>query len=319
MPNDDLLHRGTTIGIVGVGHVGLAAAFALFHSRLASDIVLVDVDRKRAEGEAADLMHGQALVGRVGVRAGSFDDLATANIVIVTAGVGQRPGETRLDLLQRNVDVFREVTAQLDRVCPHATIVVATNPVDLMTMATQTLSSRPAHHVIGTGTMLDTARLRALVGERYGVDPQSVHGYVLGEHGDSEFTAWSTVSIGGSLLRDATVLGVPWDDDAMTELETSVRRAAYRIIEAKGYTNWAIGLVIEELVETIVGDRRSIQPVSVRLTGEYGIGGVCLSIPCRIGANGVETTVTPELTATERDSLRHSAEVLAQGWSSVIA
>lgn len=303
---------GTTIGVVGVGNVGVAAAFAMFRSRLASEIVLVDLDAERARGEAADLMHGQALVGRVGVRAGGYDDLAAARLVVVTAGVGQRPGETRLDLLQRNVEVFRSVAGELDRHCPEAIVIVATNPVDLLTDVLQQLSSRPAERIIGTGTSLDTSRLRALVGERYAVDPQSVHGYVLGEHGDSEFVAWSTVTLGGAPLVDATVLGVAWDAEAMHELEDRVRHAAYEIIAAKGYTNWAIGLVIEELAETVLGDRRSIQPVTVRLRGEYGVDGVCLSIPCRLGSRGVERTITPPLTDDETAKLQRSADLLAE-------
>lgn len=301
-----------TVGIVGTGNVGIAAAYALFHRRLASDIVLVDKDARRAEGEAMDLMHGQSLVGRVTVRAGGYEDLADAQVVLLSAGVPQRPGETRLDLLNRNAEVFREIAEALDRHAPGAILVIATNPVDILTWVMQELTSRPATRVIGTGTMLDTARFRALLGGHYEVDPRSVHAYILGEHGDSEVPLWSSATIGGQPILDRTVLGRPWDRAAMDALFDHVRRAAYAIIERKGYTNLAIGVVLAQLVEAILGDQRSVLPVSVRLDGEYGLGNVCLSIPCIIGIEGVEGRVLPELDETELLGLERSAAVLRE-------
>ena len=301
-----------TVGIVGTGNVGIAAAYALFHRRLASDIVLIDKDVRRAEGEAMDLMHGQSLVGRVTVRAGTYEDLAETQVVLISAGVAQRPGETRLDLLNRNADVFREVARELDRHAPGAILVIATNPVDILTWVMQELSSRPATRVIGTGTMLDTARVRALLGAHYAVDPRSVHAYILGEHGDSEVPLWSTASIGGQPIQDRTVLARSWDRTAMDGLFDRVRRAAYEIIERKGYTNLAIGAVLAQLVEAILGDQRSVLPVSVRLDGEYGIGDVCLSIPCIIGIEGVEGRVLPEVNEEELLGLERSAAVLKE-------
>jgi L-lactate dehydrogenase len=298
------------VGIVGTGHVGMAAASALFHAQAVSRLTLVDLDRRRAEGEAMDLMHGQALVGPCTVRAGEPEALAGASVVVVSAGVSQQPGETRLDLLGRNAEVFRSVVADLDAHCPDAVVIVATNPVDVMTVVTRRLSCRPPGRVIGTGTLLDSARLRALLGQHYGVDPQSVHGYVLGEHGDSEFVPWSLVTIGGAHILGQAVLGTPWDEQAMRAIENDVRVAAYEIVSRKGWTNWAIGSVILELVAMVHRDEQTIAPVSVALDGEYGLRGSCLSLPARIGAAGIDGIVAPPLLDDELASLQASAAVL---------
>jgi len=275
-------------------------------------LILIDKDTRRAEGEAMDLMHGQSLVGSMTVRAGTYADLKEAQIVIISAGVAQRPGESRLALLNRNAEVFREIIGELDRHAPNAILIVATNPVDILTYVAQELSRRPAEHIIGTGTLLDTARFRALLGQYYGVDPRSVHAYILGEHGDSEVAIWSQVAIGGQRILDRTVLGRPFDRERMQQIFEEARRAAYAIIERKGYTNTAIGVVIARLVEAILDDEKSVLPVSVRLNGEYGIRDVCLSIPCVIGLQGIEGRVLPELAPDELEGLRRSAEILQQ-------
>ncbi len=307
----------TRIGIVGVGQVGMAAAYSLFQRRLGSELILVDLDRDRAEGEAMDLLHGQALVGRVAVRAGDLDDLEGADLVVITAGVAQRQGESRLDLLQRNVDVMATIVAGLDRACPEAVVLVATNPVDVLTHAVQELSDRPTERVIGTGTALDSARLRSLVGERYDVDPQSVHGLVLGEHGDSEVVAWSTVSVNATPVVGREVLGVAWDPAAAREISGQVCHAAAEIIERKGYTNLAIGVVITSLADAVLNDRRAVHPVTVRARGQYGLADVCLSLPARLDRTGVRGIVEPELAPDELEALRRSAEVLADAAGSL--
>ncbi len=303
---------GGHVGIVGVGHVGMAAAAALFHAQSVTRLTLVDVDRRRAEGEAMDLMQGQALVGPCTVVAGGDEDLADASVVVLTAGVGQRPGETRLDLLARNIDVFRAVVDGLDRWAPQAVVIVATNPVDVMTWAVRGLSNRRAELVVGTGTVLDSARLRDLLGRRYGVDPRSVHGYVLGEHGDSEFVPWSIASVGGARLVDREVLGVAWDAADAAAMEDEVRHAAYAIIERKGWTNWAIGSVIRELVAIVLRDECSVVPVSVPPGGAYGLDGPSLSLPARLGRTGIDGIVTPQLTDAELAALRASSDTLAE-------
>lgn len=298
------------IGIVGTGNVGVAAAFALFVGQIANRIVLVDKDHARAEGEAMDIMHGQPLVGPTVVQAGNYEDLADAQIVVISAGLGQRPGETRLDLLNRNAKVFREIASELDKHAPDALLIIATNPVDVLTYVMQELTGRPPGQVIGTGTLLDTSRFRALLGRHYGVDPRSVHAYILGEHGDSEVAVWSSARVGNKSIRDATVLGTAYDEAQMQEIFTRVQRAADDIIARKGYTNWAIGAVISRLATAIVNDQRSILPVSVRFQGEYGIQDVCMSLPSVVGINGIEASMLPNLDDDEEHKLRASAQVL---------
>ncbi|MCF1183998.1 L-lactate dehydrogenase [Marichromatium gracile] len=299
-----------TIGIVGTGQVGMAAAYALFQQRIANELILIDRDQARAEGEAMDLMHAQGYVGRRRVRAGDYSDLARAQIIIVTAGVAQRPGESRLELLQRNVAVFREIAEQLDRHAPEALLLIASNPVDLLTYAMEQLSSRPRHRVIGTGTMLDTTRLRTLLAEHFQVDPRSVHALILGEHGDSEFAVWSQANIGGTPIRGHDILGKRCDRSCRDALLAKVRGAAGSIIERKGYTNWAIGLVIAHLVRTIQEDQGSVLPVTTRLDGAYGLHDICLSIPVRVGIEGAGAPLPLPLDDEERAALAHSAEVL---------
>lgn len=306
-----------TIAIIGTGQVGMAAASALFQQRIARDLILIDLDQRRAEGEAMDLMHAQGYVGRRRVRAGGYEDLAEARIVIVTAGVGQRPGEDRLSLLNRNAAVFRQIAEQLDRHAPTAILLIASNPVDVLTYVMQELSARPDEKVIGTGTMLDTTRLRSLLAEHYQVDPRSVHALILGEHGDSEIAVWSGANIGGTRLRDASILGKPHDPALLDDILAQVRRAAYEIIERKGYTNWAIGLVLAHLVRTIQEDQRSVLPISVRLHGEYGIDNVCLSIPVAVGIDGAGVRLPIPLDEDEHLALSKSAETLKQSLRSL--
>jgi len=306
-----------TVGIVGTGQVGMAAAYALFQQRIADELVLVDLDRRRAEGEAMDLMHAQGYVGRQRVRAGDYADLAGAQIIVITAGVGQQPGETRPALLGRNAAVFRAIAQELDRHAPEAILLIASNPVDVLTFAMQTLSARPDQRVIGTGTMLDTTRLRSLLAGHYNLDPRSVHAVILGEHGDSEFAAWSQANIGGTPIVGHRICGKPYDPAVLDDILTQVRHAAYAIIERKGFTNWAIGLVIAHLVRTIQGDQGSVLPVSVRLHGEYGIDGVCLSIPVAIGAAGAGERLPIPLNEGELAALHHCAATLKESLAEI--
>jgi L-lactate dehydrogenase len=213
--------------------------------------------------------------------------------------------------------IFKEIAAQLDQYAPDAILLIATNPVDILTYVMQALSKRPANLIIGTGTMLDTTRFRTLLGEYYDVDPRSVHALILGEHGDSEVPIWSAADIAGKPLLNNTILGKSFNQDAMDALFQRVRKAAYEIINRKGYTNWAIGLVIAHLWRTIQDDQNSILPVSVRLKGEYGIQDVCLSIPTTVGINGVGNPVLPALNEQELQALRHSADVLKQSLAGI--
>jgi L-lactate dehydrogenase len=302
--------RNRTVAIVGVGSVGVAAAYALFTRRAVSQLLLVDQDPKKAEGEAMDLMHGQALVGRVSVRAARYDELGEASVVVVAAGRNQKRGESRLDLLRGNAEVIRSVMSELDRHAPDAIVIIATNPVDVLTRLAIRASTRAAGRVFGTGTTLDSARFRALLGEAFGVSPRSIHAHVLGEHGDSQVAIWSTARVGGASLDDEAACGRALDDADRKSIEERTRGAARAIIERKGRTDLAIGTVIAHLVGAVLGDERSVQPLSVPLEGEYGLADVCLGIPCVLGRDGVTARIVPALSADELAALTLSADTL---------
>ena len=309
-----------TVGVVGTGNVGVAAAYSLFVRSVASEIVLVDKNMRRAEGEAMDLMHGQALAGSVMVRAGDYADLAEAQVIVLSAGASQASGsETRLDLLSRNASIFRSIADELDEHAPDAILIITTNPVDVLTYLVQSWSRRPPQRVIGTGTLLDSARFRALLGRHYGVDPRSVHAHILGEHGDSEVPIWSNASIGNQRILDQTVLGRPFSQEAMDQLFEEARTAAYEIVDRKGYTNTAIGLVVTRIVKAILDDEKSVLPVSVRPSAAYQIEDVCLSLPCVVGANGIEVQIHLHLSPDEQRGLRASADVLRESLADLMA
>lgn len=302
-----------SVAIIGTGNVGSAAAYALFNQRTASEIILVDLNRERAEGEAMDLMHGQLLVGNVTVRAGNYKDLSQTQVVVITAGVGQKSStESRLELLNRNASVFKSIIEQLDKHASDAILIVATNPVDILTYVTQKLSKRPPKRVIGTGTLLDTARFRALLGRYYEVDPRSVHAYILGEHGDSEVPIWSQANIGGKPIKDDTVMGKKFNSKKLEQLFQEAKNAAYEIIGRKGYTNSAIGVVITRIVQAVLEDEKSVIPVSVAWQGEYGIEDVCMSLPSVAGIEGVKARVAPRISGEEIEGLEASARVLKE-------
>eukprot|EP01068_Selenidium_serpulae_P007430 Selendium_serpulae@DN4708_c0_g1_i1.p1 len=307
----DSFHRRKKVAVVGVGNVGIAGAYAMYLRRTCQELLLVDVDKKRAEGEALDLQHGQGLTGRMSVEAVDYDQLGDCQVVVITAGVAQQKGETRLALLDRNAKIFRSIVTQLDKYAPNAIIVVTSNPVDLMTYLVQEMSSRPANRIIGTGTMLDSSRFRTLLGKYYGCNPQSVHGYILGEHGDSEVAAFSTVTIGGLKITENKIFGQSFDKAIMSGIAKEVTQAAYKIIEGKGYTNLAIGVCIASLVEAILTDKKSILPVSVRMNGHYGLNNVCLSVPAKISFNGVEMDeIDIPLAADELELLKNSGNLM---------
>ena len=299
------------IGIVGCGKVGMAAAFALFTKEQASEIILVDQNEDVTQGEAMDLMHAQGYAGRCLVKSGQLSDLKGARYIIISAGVSQKSGETRLDLLNRNVEVLRPIIKTLDEVCSDSIIIIATNPVDILTYVAQELSSRDHSKIIGTGTMLDTSRFRTLVGEFYGIDPKSVHALVVGEHGNSEVLLWNEVTIGGQSIINNEVLGKKLDEAALKDITDKVTMAAYHIIEKKGHTSWAIGLVISRLIQVLDSDQKTILPLSVRADGAYAIEGTCLGLPCVVGRGGIEQRVKLEITSDELLALQNSGKQLA--------
>ena len=300
-------------GIVGAGMVGSAAGFALALSGGAREIVLVDRDGARARAEAEDISHAVPFGRAVTVRAGGYDDLAGAGAVILACGVSQKPGESRLALLSRNAAVFAEVVGEVRRAAPEALLVVATNPVDVMTAVATRLSGLPPARVIGSGTILDTARFRSLLAAHLGVAPQSVHAYVLGEHGDSEVLAWSAARVGSVPVATAAAqLGAPVTQAVRAAIDEGVRRAAYRIIAGKGATWHGIGAGLARILRAISGDEGAVLSVSIVTPEVAGIGPVALSLPRVVGAQGVTADLMPDLDAGETAALRASAAILAE-------
>jgi len=282
-------------------------------SGLASEIVLVDVNERRAEGEAMDLMHGAAFVRPVTVRPGAYADCAGAQIVVITAGAAQRPGETRLDLVRRNTEIFRGMIPQIAQAAPHAILLIVSNPVDILTLATLKFSGFPPGRVVGSGTMLDTARLRALVGKHLSIDPRSVHGYVVGEHGDSEVVLWSRATVAGLPIREfCAQRGLACDADMQLEISRQVLRAAYEIIDRKGATFYGIGLGIRNIIEAMLRDQNTVLTVSTLMTGQLGVTDICVSLPCVVDRGGVEGVLVPLMSDEEHAAFLRSVRVLQE-------
>jgi L-lactate dehydrogenase len=301
--------------------VGSASAFALVMRGVGREIVLVDLRRERAEAEANDIFHAVPFAHPLTVRAGDYADLAGARVVVIAGGVAQKPGETRLQLLQRNADVFRRIVPSVLRAAPEAVLLVVTNPVDIMTHLAARFAAAfgvPRTRVLGSGTTLDTARFRALLGRHFDVDPQYVHAYTVGEHGDSEVLAWSTATIAGLGLDEfGRVHGRPLSAAQRAEVDDDVRRAAYHIIAGKGATYYGIGSAVARIVDVMLHDQRAILTVCSRIEGVPGCEGVTLSLPQLVGGEGVLTTIPLQLDAGEREGLRRSAGILREAIESV--
>ncbi|MGE0158705.1 MAG: L-lactate dehydrogenase [Gemmatimonadales bacterium] len=299
------------IAVVGVGYVGATTAYTLLLRGLASELVLVDVESARAEGEALDLSHAAPLVHPVRIRTGGLEDCAGARFTIIAAGVAQAPGESRLDLLQRNTSVLRDLVPRIARANPSGILVVATNPVDVLSFVALQLSGLPASRVIGSGTIVDTARFRHRLAQHYEVDPRSVHALIIGEHGDSAVPVWSLANIAGMRLEQFCVAnGFEYDPQAMEGIFLDARNAAYDIITRKGATAYAVAAGIARIVEAVLRDERSVLAVSTLVPAGHGLPRVYLSLPCVIGGDGVERVLRLELSTEEMDGLRHSAAVL---------
>lgn len=301
------------IAIIGCGFVGSASAFALMQSGLFSEIALLDADRSRAEGEALDISHGVPFVGNVRVYAADYDDITDAGIIVVTAGAAQKPGETRLDLVHKNVAIFRSIIPELKKKDYQGILVIVSNPVDILTLAALRMSGFPENRVFGSGTVLDTARLKTELGRHLSVDSRSVHSFILGEHGDSEIVAWSSANVSGVPLSDfCEMRGFHQHEEAMQRIAESVKNSAYEIIEKKHATYYGIAMSVVRICRAVVMNERSILPVSSMMHGEYGVEGLALSMPAVVGADGVETRVPVVLSVPEQEALRASAEALAR-------
>ena len=308
------------IAVIGCGAVGAASAFSLMESGLYSEIVLVDVNRERAQGEAMDISHGTSLMTPMRIYAGSYEDIADAAIIVVTAGAAQKPGETRLDLMHKNIAIFNSILKEIRRVEPKGVLLVIANPVDILTYYVARMSGLPDNRVFGSGTVLDTARLRTLLGSKLNIDSRSVHAFVIGEHGDSEIVTWSHANISGVPLPDFYALrGMNMDDLQKIEEEISndVRNSAYEIIKRKGATCYGIGVSVRRICSAIVKDEKSILPVSTVLHGTYAIEGCALSVPAIVGKDGVEGLVPVAMSEAERIDLLKSAKILKQSMADI--
>ncbi|MBI2141186.1 L-lactate dehydrogenase [Candidatus Woesearchaeota archaeon] len=297
------------IAIVGAGFVGATAAYALMIEGLATEIALTDINRQRAEGEALDLKHGLQFVNTTKITFGNNYGLCKgADIVIVCAGLHQGKGETRLDLVEKNARIFREIIPKIAKNSPDCILLIVTNPVDILTYLALKYSRFPKRRVIGSGTLLDTARLRYWLSHRFKVSPQHVHAFVLGEHGDTEFPVWSTANISGKPLREFP----EYSAKALQQIFRKTKESAYEVIAKKGATYYAIGLAITQVVKAILTDRNDVFPVSTLVSNYYGVNNVCLSIPCVINRKGIERTIELTLNKQEQALLHRSAKTLGQ-------
>ena len=299
--------------IIGCGFVGSASAFCLMQSSLFSELVLLDANRDKAEGEALDVAHGIPFARPMKIYAGDYDDIADAAIIIVTAGANQKPGETRLDLVQKNVGIFRSIIPEIAKRNFAGILLIVSNPVDILTYTAMKLSGLPEHRVIGSGTVLDTARFKYQLGEHLQVDPRSIHAFIIGEHGDSEIAAWSSANVSGIPIHDICEMrGFYNHEDAMKEIAETVKNSAYEIIAKKKATYYGIAMSVRRICEALVRNEKSILPVSTMLHGQYGIEDVVLSMPAIVGSDGVETTVPIDLSPEEQEKLKESANALAE-------
>jgi L-lactate dehydrogenase len=297
------------VSVVGAGYVGSAAAYAMVLNRVATDIVLVDLNEALARAQAEDILHATPLSNPARVAAGGFDSLAGSSAVVLACGASQKPGETRLQLLGRNRRIFDEVTERVVQHAPDTIVIVASNPVDVMTYFVARHGGLPTSRVIGSGTILDTARFRVLIGEHLGIAPQSVHAHVLGEHGDSEVLIWSSADVGGVRLEEvAQRIGKPLTQDVRARIDGGVRKAAYTIIAGKGATYYGIGAGLARIVRAIRDDERAVMTLSNVDTP--GFHDVSLSLPRVVGGSGIGATLTPSLSAEEQELLLRSAEIL---------
>ena len=298
--------------IIGCGFVGAACAFSIMQSGLFSEMVLIDADKAKAEGEALDISHGVPFAKPMKIYAGDYDDIKSASLVVVTAGANQKEGETRLDLVKKNISIFKSIIPEIKKQKYNGILLIVANPVDILTTVAIKLSGLPENKVLGSGTVLDTARLKYELGEHLNVDSRSVHAFIIGEHGDSEIAAWSSVNISGvPLSKFCEMRGFCGDHEAaMKKIAEDVKNSAYEIISKKRATYYGIAMSVKRICEAIIRDEKSILPVSSMMHGEYGIEGISLSMPAIVGKDGVETLVPVQLNKQESAALKKSAKTL---------
>ena len=299
------------VAIIGCGFVGSSSAFALMQSGIFSEMVLIDVDRNRAEGEALDISHGVPFASPMKIYAGDYSALGDAAMVVVTAGAAQKPGETRLDLVNKNVAIFKSIIPQIRESGFSGVLLIVSNPVDVLTYAAVQMSGLPEAKVIGSGTVLDTARLRYMLGEHVDVDPRDVHAYVMGEHGDSELVAWSSATVAGVPLSEFCELhGHYQHREAEVRIAEDVKNSAYTIIEKKHATYYGVAMAVRRICTAVMRDEDCVLPVSSLMVGEYGLSDLCISMPTIVGRNGVVARVPVSINDDEEKELQKSAAAL---------
>ncbi|MEE0944392.1 MAG: L-lactate dehydrogenase [Clostridia bacterium] len=299
------------VAVIGSGLVGSTTAYTLMLGGLFSEIVIIDINKDKAEGDALDIAHGVSFVKPVNVYAGDYSDCKDADIIIITAGVAQKEGETRVALLKRNIEVLKSIINGISAHAPDDVILLmVTNPVDILTYATYKLSSLPKSRVIGSGTVLDTSRLKYMISKRTGIDARNCHTYIIGEHGDSEVAAWSITNIGGMSMNEFCRYTKKCDLSDLDDMYLRVKNSAYEIIEKKGATYYAIATAVARICECIAGDENSILTVSSIFDGQYGIKDVALSVPTKVGGGGVENILEVPFSKEELKGLLNSAETL---------
>lgn len=301
------------ISIIGAGSIGATTAFALLQKEVAREIVINDINQEKALGEVLDLMHGSSLNSPCNVTLGSLEDTKDSDIIIITAGVAQKPGETRLDLVDKNYKIFKSFVPTIAKLSPNAILLVVSNPVDILAYMTYKLSGFPKERVIGSGTVLDTTRLRSLLGKYFGIDGRIVQGYVLGEHGDSEFVPWSSLTIGNIPIKDfSEQLKIEWDEATEKVIADDVKNAAYEVINRKGATAFSVAAVLTRIVEAFLKDEKTVLSVSTLLDDYLGVNNTYLSVPTIVGKNGVEKVLNIELSEGEREKFVSSAKIMKE-------
>lgn len=299
------------VAVIGCGFVGATSAFSLIQTGLFSEMVLIDANMQKAEGEAMDLSHGSAYLTPMNIYAGTYDDIVDAGLIVITAGANQKPNETRLDLVKKNVQIFKSIIPEIKERNCEGILLIVSNPVDILTEVALKLSGFPAHRVIGSGTVLDTARLKYVLGKHLQVDPRDIHAYIIGEHGDSELVVWSGAQVAGIHINHFCELRGHFNhEESMERLAQEVRDSAYEIIKRKGATYYGVAVAVKRIATAIVKDEHAVLPISSLMQGEFGLNDICLSIPTVIGQNGVEKVVDIYLNNDENEKLQTSAKAL---------
>lgn len=303
-------NKGSKISILGAGNVGATIAYTFAVNGTCSDVVLVDINEAKAKGEAMDIRHGISLAHNIDIKDGTYDDIAGSDIVVVTLGMARKPGQSRIDLTQNNVNIIKQVMPKVAEIAPDAVYVVVSNPIDILTYTILKCTNLKASQVVGSGTVLDSSRLRSAIAEKAEISPKSIHAYVFGEHGDTSFVPWSTTTIGGMNVSDYWASKGNAEELDTDAIEESVRVAGAEVIKRKGATFYAIALSVNKICDTILRDSNSILTVSTLANGRYGIDDVCLSLPCIVNGHGIAGEINPPLLEEELAKLKKSADAL---------